>query len=185
MTATAHRIAFLDRDGVINHDTGYIGRPEDLKLIDGVPEALALLQDAGYALVIVTNQSGIGRGYFTEDDYRRVTMRLEDLLAQHDIRLAAIEHCPHRPDEGCECRKPKPKMLLDGARKLGLSLGDAVLFGDKVSDLAAGRAAEIGRCFLIGAAAAASIDGIDHADDLLAAVRLLPSASARSLHVEG
>lgn len=171
--AVSSRIAFLDRDGVINHDVAYIGRPEDFTLIDGVPQALRMLRDAGYQLVVVTNQSGIGRGYFTEDDYRRVTARMEELLGPEGVALAAIRHCPHRPDAGCDCRKPKPGMLIDTARQLGLSLEGSVLFGDKETDIAAGRAAGVTRCFLLGGTAASTRGEGEHALDLLAAVKLL------------
>ncbi len=171
--AASSRIAFLDRDGVINHDVSYIGRPEDFALIEGVPQALRMLRDAGYQLVVVTNQSGIGRGYFTEEDYRRVTARMEELLGHEGVTLAAIRHCPHTPDAGCDCRKPKPDMLIDSARQLGLSLGGSVLFGDKETDIAAGRAAGVARCLLIGGTAEASKSDGDHAIDLLAAVKLL------------
>lgn len=177
MTASS-RIAFLDRDGVINHDVAYIGRPEDFTLIDGVPQALRMLHDAGYELVVVTNQSGIGRGYFTEDDYRRVTARMEALLGQEGVALAAIRHCPHTPDAGCDCRKPQPGMLIDSARQLGLPLEGSVLFGDKETDIAAGRAAGVARFFLIGDTNEGSRGDGDHAPNLLAAVKLLLRAQS-------
>jgi len=168
------KAAFLDRDGVINHDLSYIGRPEDFVLIDGVPEALRMLCDAGYALVVVTNQSGIGRGYYNEGDYRRVTDRMRMLLADQGIEFAAILHCPHAPTDGCDCRKPQPGMLLAGADRIGAALDRSVLFGDKESDIAAGRAAGVARCFLIGPpGSAARCDADGDGADLLACVRLL------------
>lgn len=167
------KAAFLDRDGVINHDHGYIRRPEDFQLIDGVPEALQMLRDHGYALIVVTNQSGIGRGYYGEDDYRLVTARMREMLAEHGIVLAAVLHCPHAPDYGCDCRKPKPGMLLAGAAQIGAALRTSVLFGDKPSDIAAGREAGVARCFLVGATQGQEPGANEHGADLLTCVRLL------------
>lgn len=165
--------AFLDRDGVINHDHGYIGDAEDFALIDGVPDALRILRDLGFALVVVTNQSGIGRGYYTEADYRRVTDRMRALLAVEGVALAAILHCPHAPDDGCSCRKPQPGMIVQAAAALDIDLARSVLFGDKASDLEAGRRAGVRSCFLVGTdpQAAPGADGVGA--NLLSCVRLL------------
>ncbi|WP_298675296.1 HAD family hydrolase [uncultured Sphingomonas sp.] len=171
------KAAFLDRDGVINHDLSYIGRPEDFLLIAGVPEALRMLRDAGYALIVVTNQSGIGRGYYSESDYWRVTDRMRALLSDEGIEFAAILHCPHAPDDGCECRKPMPGMLLDGAAHVGAAPDESVLFGDKPSDIAAGRSAGVTRCFLIGEPGSAALCGADgDGADLLSCVRQVLAA---------
>lgn len=166
------KAAFLDRDGVINHDHGYIGRPEDFELVDGVPEALQMLRNAGYALIIVSNQSGIGRGYYTEADYQRVTAYMCELLFPHDIAFDAIVHCPHGPEERCDCRKPLPGMLIEGASRVGAYLAESVLFGDKPSDIAAGRAAGVARCFLVGGGGDVSVDADGQGADLLACVQL-------------
>lgn len=168
-------IAFLDRDGVINVDHGYVGSPADLDLIAGVPEALKLLRDRGYKLAVVTNQSGIARGYYTEADFRRVTAHLGELLAVHGVELDLVLHCPHGPGDDCPCRKPKPGMVLEGAQRLCGDLGRSVLFGDKASDIVAGRAAGVAQCFIVGAsrveADAVGADGFGV--DLLACVHLL------------
>jgi D-glycero-D-manno-heptose 1,7-bisphosphate phosphatase len=171
-------IAFLDRDGVINVDHGYIGSPDNLDLIVGVPQALKMLQDEGYKLTVVTNQSGIARGYYTEADYRRVTAHLVDLLSAHGVRLDLVLHCPHGPRDNCRCRKPKPGMILDGLRQLHGDARASILFGDKVSDIAAGRAAGIARSFLIGTSVdtpvlAESAGAAGHCADLLACAHLL------------
>lgn len=171
-------IAFLDRDGVINIDHGYVGSPAKLDLIAGVPEALKLLRDRGYKLAVVTNQSGIGRGYYTETDFQLVTAHLDELLGAQGVRLDLVLHCPHGPDDDCSCRKPKPGMVLEGAQRLCGDLARSVLFGDKASDVMAGRAAGVARCFLVGAsqdkAAAVGADG--HGADLLACVHLLSAS---------
>lgn len=146
---------FLDRDGVINVDTGYVGHPGEFAFIDGVETALARLSDAGYLLVVVTNQSGIARGYFSEADFHALTMHMTGLLAASGAPIAAVMHCPHLPfdqqpaDRRCTCRKPAPGMILDAAAALDIDLLASIMIGDKPSDIAAGHAAGVGRCFLI------------------------------------
>lgn len=168
------KAAFLDRDGVINRDSGYVGRVEDFLLLPGVPEALGKLRDAGYVLVVVTNQSGIGRGYFNDEDYRAVTRRMRSLLTQEGVEFGAVLHCPHAPEEGCACRKPLPGMLFEAATQLDISMANSVLFGDKLSDIVAGRAAGVGRCYFVGAPDKAELSGADDCGaDLLACVQSL------------
>jgi len=150
------RAVLLDRDGVINTEVNYLWRPEDFAFVPDTPQALAALQAAGWALVVVTNQSGIARGHYSEADYQRLTAHLRTLLAGHGVTLDAVLHCPHLPDasvaayrQDCGCRKPAPGMLLAAAEQLGLDLARSVLVGDKASDLAAGRAAGVGRLVLV------------------------------------
>ncbi|QHL90219.1 D-glycero-beta-D-manno-heptose 1,7-bisphosphate 7-phosphatase [Sphingomonas changnyeongensis] len=173
MNSGPKRAAFLDRDGVINLDHGYIGRPEDFELCPGVPEALQRLRDNGFALIVVTNQSGIGRGYFAESDYQAVTQRMVSALAGHGLELAAVMHCPHTPDAGCTCRKPQPGLILSAAARLGIDLHRSAMFGDKTSDVTAGRAAGVGRCFFVGPAEQAPAGADGHGADLLSCVGLL------------
>lgn len=138
---------FLDRDGTLNRELDYLGDPERLELLPGVLSALARLAAAGLALVVVTNQSGIARGFFDERDLAAVNARLERELAAAGIRLDGIECCPHHPDHGpaggtaCDCRKPAPGMLLRAARRLDLDLERSWTVGDSLRDLEAGRAA--------------------------------------------
>ncbi|OFZ79877.1 MAG: UDP-glucose 4-epimerase GalE [Bdellovibrionales bacterium RIFOXYD1_FULL_53_11] len=138
------RAVFLDRDGTINEDPGYIGDPEKLKLLPGVGEALASLKTAGFALVVVSNQSGIARGLIGPEDLARVNIRLDELLRPFGVKIDRYEICRHGPDEGCECRKPKPKLVLDAARAMNIDLGASFMIGDKESDIQAGRAAGCG-----------------------------------------
>jgi len=150
------RAVFLDRDGVINVDHGYTHRVEDFQFIAGSPEALARLQAAGWRLVVVTNQSGIARGLFSNDDYERFTAHMRAELRAAGVQLDAVLHCPHLPDatvvayrQACDCRKPGVGMLLRAARELSLDLAASVIVGDRLSDVQAGRSAGVGRCMLV------------------------------------
>ena len=132
---------FLDRDGTINEEVEYLSDPGDLRLIAGAAGAIRLLNVAGMPAVVVSNQAGVGRGYFSEESVRAVNEELAKRLAAKGARLDAIYYCPHHPDEGCACRKPEPGMLLQAAREQGLDLQRSYMVGDKVSDLDAGRRA--------------------------------------------
>ena len=136
MTAAALRPAvFLDRDGTINVDTGYVGKPEDVMLVTGAARAIARLNAAGIPVVVVTNQSGIGRGLFTEADYRAVERRIGELLAAEGARVDATYHCPHAPDAPCECRKPGTKLFREAASALGIDLARSWYIGDRLRDI--------------------------------------------------
>jgi D-glycero-D-manno-heptose 1,7-bisphosphate phosphatase len=151
MMASSRRAAFLDRDGVINVDAGYVGHRNDFVFIEGAKEALARLVAADYLLVVVTNQSGIARGYYTEADFKTLTDYMCDELAAAGAPVARVFHCPHLPSDRCDCRKPASGMILTAAADLSIDLSMSVMIGDKPSDIAAGRTAGVGRCFLIGA----------------------------------
>jgi rfaE bifunctional protein nucleotidyltransferase chain/domain len=150
------KAAFLDRDGVINRDTGYVYHWEDFEFMPGAVEAMRRLQNAGYELVIVTNQSGIARGYYTEQQYQQLSGFMLAKLTGLGVKIAGILHCPHHPNGvipefsiNCDCRKPAPGMIERAARELGLSLPDSMLIGDKDSDISAARAAGVGRAYRV------------------------------------
>ena len=150
------KAAFLDRDGVINRDQAYVHRWEDFEFMPGAIEAMRRLQQAGYALVVVTNQSGLARGYYSEEQYQALSVAMRQALAGQGITLAGIYHCPHHPAGvvaplavACDCRKPAPGLLLRAAQELQLSLADSLLIGDKASDIEAARAAGVGRAYLV------------------------------------
>lgn len=148
--------AFLDRDGVINVDHGYVYQREDFEFVPGVLEGARRLHELGYALVVVTNQSGIGRGLYTEDDFRTLTQWMEQSFAAAGAPLAGVYFCPHHPTEAvgayrldCQCRKPAPGMLIRAAEELGLDLAASVMFGDRASDLQAAMTAGVARRILL------------------------------------
>ena len=132
------RFVFLDRDGTLVRDEGYTHRLEDYALLPGVVDALGLLRDAGFSLAIVTNQSGIGRGLFSEADYAAFEAHLEADLAARGVPVAGSFHCPHAPEAGCTCRKPEPGLLLQARDGLGADLGASWMVGDALRDAQAG-----------------------------------------------
>jgi D-glycero-D-manno-heptose 1,7-bisphosphate phosphatase len=131
------RAVFLDRDGTLIREADYLSDPEGVELLPGVPEALRALRDAGYALVIVTNQSGIARGLYGADDYRRVAARLDEVLERVGASVDATYHCPHHPDfsGSCDCRKPGLGMYREAAEALRLDLARSWYVGDKATDV--------------------------------------------------
>ena len=134
---------FLDRDGTLIAEVGYLGDPDGVALLPGVPDALRRLREAGYALVLVSNQAGVARGYFTEEDVLAVNGRLEEMLADEGLRLDGWEYCTHHPEVTgpCDCRKPAPGMLHRAARELDLDLARSWIVGDHPSDVEAGHRA--------------------------------------------
>jgi D-glycero-D-manno-heptose 1,7-bisphosphate phosphatase len=168
---------FLDRDGTLIVEKNYLSRPEEVEVFAGVGSALRALMDAGYALVMVTNQSGIGRGYYTEADFQAVNARLLELLAPDGVQLARIYHAPEAPDQPSRGRKPLPQFLFDARDQLGIDLRQSYMVGDKMADLECGWNAGVRQSILVrtgyGAALEAKL-GADAArtvvvDDLPAA----------------
>jgi len=135
-------VFFLDRDGTIIRDTDYLSDPADVELLPGAADAIAQINRHGIPVIVATNQSGIGRGYFTVADYERVKARLDELLAQHGAHLDATYYCPHGPENHCDCRKPKSGMFRQALREHLIPDGTPVFIGDRWRDLAA--AAELG-----------------------------------------
>lgn len=147
---------FLDRDGVINVDRGYVHRPEDTEWMPGIFELCVKAQQAGYLLVAITNQAGIARGYYSVEDFITYTAWIHGEFSRRQIPLLATYYCPHHPVEGvgsyrveCLCRKPQPGMILAAQELLALKLNHSLLVGDKASDLEAGRSAGISRGVLV------------------------------------
>ncbi len=144
------KAVFLDRDGVINIDKAYVYRKEDFEFCQGVFEALKHFQSLGYLLIIVTNQSGIARGYYSEKDFETLMTWVQEELLHVNIKLDAIYHCPHAPDDGCSCRKPKSGMLEEAIRAFDIDVRQSWMIGDKPSDIEAARHVGIEKTILIG-----------------------------------
>lgn len=153
----------LDRDGVVNHDTGYLHRIEDCRFVDGIFDMTKAFAAHGFAVVIATNQSGIGRGYYGEAEFATLTAWMKEEFARHGVAIAAVYHCPDHPTEGVGAyrrenpwRKPGPGMMVQAAQDLGLDLARSWCVGDKPTDIAAGRAAGMGMLVLYDPAAPAA-----------------------------
>lgn len=130
---------FLDRDGTIIHDAHYLSRPEEVRLIGGAAEAIARINAAMIPVIVVTNQSGIGRGYFTLDDYAAVASRLDSLLKEAGAHIDATYFCPHTPDDKCECRKPGDLLFRRAQAEIpAIDLEHALYLGDRMRDIRPG-----------------------------------------------
>ena len=187
MSAGPARAVFLDRDGTLLDELGFLVRPEDVRLLPRAAEGVRVLNAAGWRTVVVTNQSGVARGLLDEEKLAAVHARLASVLAEQGAHLDAILYCPHHPEEGtgplrcaCTCRKPAPGLLLEAARRFSLDLGASWIVGDSLRDLESGRRAGLAGGWLVltgkGAEEQALLPrGADVrvAPDLLAAARLI------------
>ena len=177
------RYVLLDRDGTIIVEKEYLSDPAGVELLPGAAEGMRRMQRKGWGLVIVTNQSGIGRGYYSEKAYRRVTDRLRELLAAEGIAVSGIYHCPHAPEDNCRCRKPDTGMAQQAAADLAFTLENTVVIGDKPVDVELGRAIGARMSILVRTGygrkheAAGDCEPDCAADDLVAAAALLPEES--------
>lgn len=156
---------FLDRDGVINMDFGYVHRPSDTTWVPGIFELCRMARASGYLLVVVTNQAGIARGLYSEAQFLDYTRWLHECFNEQGVPLAATYYCPHHPTAGigalrvdCDCRKPGAAMLLAAIEDFGIDPGRSVLVGDKASDIQAGQAAGIGHLVRV---AAGDLSGVE------------------------
>ncbi|KAB2825280.1 MULTISPECIES: D-glycero-beta-D-manno-heptose 1,7-bisphosphate 7-phosphatase [Aliivibrio] len=147
---------FIDRDGVINVDRGYVHKRDDFEYIDGVFDAVKKCKDMGYLLVLVTNQSGIARGMFTEEQFEILTEWMDWNFADHGIDFDGIYYCPHHPEatvekykEECDCRKPNPGMFNSAQSFLDIDMENSVMIGDKKEDMMAAQAAGVGTRILV------------------------------------
>jgi len=140
---------FLDRDGIINKDHSYIYKKEDFEFCDGIFETLGHFISLGYTLFIVTNQSGIGRGYYSEEDFEKLTTWMLEVLMHNNIKISKVYHCPHSPDENCICRKPKIGMFKKAQEEFEIDMKNSWMIGDKPSDIQAGQNANIGNTIFV------------------------------------
>ena len=140
---------FIDRDGVINKEINYLHKIDDFEFIDGIFDACLYFQSLGYKIIIITNQSGISRGYYTENDYQKVTQWMLNQFKYMSINILDIFHCPHGPDSTCDCRKPKPGMFLKAQNKHKTDMEKSWLIGDKERDVIAANEAGIENTILV------------------------------------
>ena len=191
------RAAFLDRDGTLNHDVGYTCQVEDLRLLDNVVEGLRLISEIGFRLIITTNQAGIARGYFTEQEMRAFNKHLVDILQSYSIIIDAMYYCPYHPTEGIgpfkrdsAFRKPQPGMLIQAAKDHDIDLRSSYVIGDKKSDILAGQAVGcITILVMTGAAGTGEPDWVAVPDyvahDLLDAALIIRRAELRTAEQVG
>jgi D-glycero-D-manno-heptose 1,7-bisphosphate phosphatase len=134
-----NRALFLDRDGVINVDYDYVHKPEEFKFIDGIFELCRYYYERGYLIIVVTNQSGIARGYYSEEDFLHVSLWMREQFKLNGVEITDVYHCPHHPEitGSCRCRKPSPGMLLDAKKAYDIDMGNSLLIGDKERDIEA------------------------------------------------
>jgi len=130
---------FVDRDGTICKDVHYMSDPSQFELLPGVAEGISFLNSLGLKVIVVTNQSGITRGYFTEEDLHKIHQRMIQVLSEKGAKLDNIYYCPHHPDDGCECRKPRVGLLLRASRDFNLELSECFMIGDRALDIQAGK----------------------------------------------
>ncbi len=177
MTA-ARPALFLDRDGVINVDHAYVHRKEDVDFVDGIFDLCIAAKRRGYLVIVVTNQAGIGRGYYTEHDFHVLTDWMKAQFRQRGADIDAVYFSPYHPEHGigayrkdADCRKPRPGMLLRAAREFGIDVSRSVLVGDNDTDVQAGMAAGVGRNLLFAPQGGASRSGCVGAHAVLADLR--------------
>ena len=150
------KVAFLDRDGVINREINYLHKIKDFNYTSHCIEGLKKLQGLGYELIIVTNQAGLAKGIFSEKDFDILSKWLLQDLANNGVKVRDYIFCPHHPEGivekysiNCNCRKPKPGMLVSAKVKYNIDMGNSILIGDKVTDIAAGKSANVGHLYLV------------------------------------
>ncbi|EGR1424107.1 HAD family hydrolase [Vibrio vulnificus] len=150
------KVAFLDRDGVINKEVNYLYQKDKFEFTSDCLKGLKILKRLGYSIIVITNQAGIARGYYTENDYQILTDYYTRLINQQNVEILKVYHCPHHPNGkieqlaiDCKCRKPRPGMLYLAMKEFDIDIENSILIGDKVSDCEAGLAAGIKCNFLV------------------------------------
>ena len=141
---------FLDRDGIINIDHGYVYKTDNFEFTEGIFDLVKLFSDAGYLIFVVTNQSGIGRGYYREADFKKLTSWMKKEFETHEIPIEAVYYCPHAPEANCHCRKPETGMIEEALKEYPIDLSASWMIGDKQSDIDLAHNAGIGHTIAVG-----------------------------------
>ncbi len=151
-----NKALFLDRDGIINIDHGYVYKKEDFEFVDGIFELCQIAIKQNYQIIVITNQAGIARGYYSQADFLALTEWMKDVFQQHHITITDVFYCPHHPTSGvneykkvCHCRKPAPEMILKAKQKHQITLKDSIFIGDKESDMIAAKNAGVATRILV------------------------------------
>lgn len=151
-----NKALFLDRDGIVNVDHGYVFEKENFEFVDGIFDLCRLASDKGYSLIVITNQAGIARGYYNEEDFLELSSWMKQQFKHENIIIDDVFYCPHHPTKGkglllkaCTCRKPEPGMILEAAQKHHIDLKQSIFIGDKVSDMQAAQNAGIHNRILV------------------------------------
>jgi len=144
-----NKAVFLDRDGVVNIEKDYVHKIEEFEFQQGIFEAARYFQEHGFFIIIVTNQSGIGRGYYTEEEFQKVTSYMEAEFEKNGVKITKVYHCPHTPDDGCGCRKPHPGMLLAAKKEFDIDMNSSWMIGDKEGDIEAANSAGVAKTILV------------------------------------
>lgn len=186
MKSKKYSAIFLDRDGVINVDHGFVHQIEKFDFLPGVKDALRIMKVKGYLLILVTNQAGIAYGYYTEEDHLKLDSYMQEELRKEGLAFDATYFCPHHSTKGigkyrveCECRKPKPGMLLNACREFNIDIKTSYMVGDRMTDIEAGRNAGCVDSFLVKTGKPLPNFGEDLPnfvkDDLLEVAKFIPS----------
>jgi D-glycero-D-manno-heptose 1,7-bisphosphate phosphatase len=154
---SGERVVILDRDGTMVVDRNYLSDPDGLSFLPGAAAGLRSMHSQGFRLIVITNQSGVGRGMFSMESLQQMNTRLMAMVDQSGARLERIYYCPHRPEDHCECRKPGTKLMMDAASDLGFEPRRAIVIGDKASDVEFGRSAGATTMLIAEDAAAAQV----------------------------
>ncbi|MEJ2252598.1 MAG: D-glycero-beta-D-manno-heptose 1,7-bisphosphate 7-phosphatase [Candidatus Lokiarchaeota archaeon] len=171
---------FLDRDGVINKEVNYLSNPKDFEFIPGSIKALRRLQEIGYKLIVITNQSGLARGYFTVETLNKIHNKMKRILRENNVILTDIFICPHHPDITgiCECRKPKPGLLIQAKQKYNIDLKNSYMVGDTLKDIQAGKNAGCKTIFVLTGHGEEEKEKIKEIDDVKIFKNLLDFAES-------
>jgi D-glycero-D-manno-heptose 1,7-bisphosphate phosphatase len=156
------RFIFLDRDGTINVDPGYVYKLEDFEFLPGAVDGLKILKNAGFRFIVITNQSGIGRGYFSIEQFHAFNSKLISELEKNGVKIEKTYFCPHHPEASCECRKPNPKNIRDASKEFGIDLNKSYLVGDHPHDVELGLNAGLRTIYVMSGHGARHFNGLKY-----------------------